>query len=156
MISAVLHASMMPFLFIVIVFATKTRLLQIIWTKIDNFVNLCKFLLLASKNFAQVREAYNLFNEISDKLFGREVFKGDGEEEKLEDEDDEEEDIDAAFDKEKTELAELRKKTVSGERRFQVGVCKRSDKMFHSLKCPGCREWRQELHLHQDHPGGAT
>ena len=83
---------------------------------------------------SKVREAYNLFNEISDKLFGREVFKGDGEEEKLEDEDDEEEDIDAAFDKEKTELAELRKKTVSGERRFQVGVCKRSDKMFHSLK----------------------
>jgi len=70
-----------------------------------------------------VREAYNLFNEIADKLFGPEVIKGDGEnEEKEEDEDDEEEeeDIDAAFDKEKTELAEMRKKTESGERRFQV------------------------------------
>jgi len=70
-----------------------------------------------------VREAYNLFNEISDKLFGPEVFKGeDGEDEGKEDEEDEEdeEDIDAAFDKEKTELAEMRKKTVSGERRFQV------------------------------------
>ena len=70
-----------------------------------------------------MREAYNLFNEVSDKLFGpEEAFKGDGEDaEKEEDEDeDEEEDIDAAFDKEKTELAEMRKKTVSGERRFQV------------------------------------
>ena len=39
---------------------------------------------------------------------------------KEEDEEEDEEDIDAAFDKEKTELAEMRKKTVSGERRFQV------------------------------------
>ena len=70
-----------------------------------------------------MREAYNLFNEIADKLFGPEVIKGDGENEEKEEEDydDEEEDIDAAFDKEKTELAEMRKKTVSGERRFQVG-----------------------------------
>ena len=69
-----------------------------------------------------MREAYNLFNEISDKLFGpEEALKGDGEDaEKEEDEDEDEEDIDAAFDKEKTELAEMRKKTVSGERRFQV------------------------------------
>ena len=85
-----------------------------------------------------MREAYNLFNEISDKLFGpEEAFKGDGEDaEKEEDEDEEEEDIDAAFDKEKTELAEMRKKTVSGERRFQVRLEKLKKelmKMFHSL-----------------------
>jgi len=71
-----------------------------------------------------VKEAYNLFNEISDKLFGPEVFKGEGADEEgkeeKEEDDDEEEDIDAAFDKEKTELAEMRKKTASGERRFQV------------------------------------
>ena len=76
-----------------------------------------------------MREAYNLFNEISDQLFGPEVFKGDrdGEEKTEEDEaddddDEEEEDIDAAFEKEKSELNEMRKKTVSGERRFQVLV----------------------------------
>ena len=74
-----------------------------------------------------MREAYNLFNEISDKLFGPEVFKGDrdGEEKPEEeeaDDDDEEEDIDAAFEKEKSELNAMRKKTVSGERRFQVLV----------------------------------
>ena len=75
-----------------------------------------------------MREAYNLFNEISDQLFGPEVFKGDrdGEEkteaEEADDDDDEEEDIDAAFEKEKSELNEMRKKTVSGERRFQVLV----------------------------------
>ena len=82
-----------------------------------------------------MREAYNLFNEISDKLFGpEEAFKGDGEDaEKEEDEDeDEEEDIDAAFDKEKTELAEMRKKTVSGERRFQVRLEKFNE---NSWKC---------------------
>ena len=70
-----------------------------------------------------MREAYNLFNEISDQLFGPEVFKGDRDgEEKTDDDDDEEEDIDAAFEKEKSELNEMRKKTVSGERRFQVLV----------------------------------
>ena len=76
-----------------------------------------------------MREAYNLFNEISDQLFGPEVFKGDRDgEEKTEaeeadvDDGDEEEDIDAAFEKEKSELNEMRKKTVSGERRFQVLV----------------------------------
>ena len=72
-----------------------------------------------------MREAYNLFNEISDQLFGPEVFKGDGEKteaEEADDDDDEEEDIDAAFEKEKSELNAMRKKTVSGERRFQVLV----------------------------------
>ena len=70
-----------------------------------------------------MREAYNLFNEISDQLFGPEVFKGDRDgEEKTDDDDDEEEDIDAAFEKEKSELNEMRKKSVSGERRFQVLV----------------------------------
>ena len=72
-----------------------------------------------------MREAYNLFNEISDQLFGPEVFKGDGEKteaEEADDDDEEEEDIDAAFEKEKSELNEMRKKTVSGERRFQVLV----------------------------------
>ena len=64
-----------------------------------------------------MREAYNLFNEISDQLYGPEKSEDvTGEEE----EEDEDEDIDAAFEKEKTELTEMGKKTASGERRFQV------------------------------------
>ena len=74
-----------------------------------------------------MREAYNLFNEISDQLYGPENCKDNsGENQKTEDdagdeeEEDEDEDIDAAFEKEKTELTEMGKKTASGERRFQV------------------------------------
>jgi len=61
-----------------------------------------------------VREAYNLFNEFADQLFGAEGGADSDSEEA------EEEDIDAAFDKEKTELASVVKKTGGGERRFQV------------------------------------
>ena len=88
-----------------------------------------------------MREAYNLFNEISDQLFGPEVFQGDrdGEEkteaEEADDDDDEEEDIDAAFEKEKSELNEMRKKTVSGERRFQVLV---QFSLASMVPIPGC------------------
>ena len=72
-----------------------------------------------------MREAYNLFNEISDQLYGPENCKDNsGETQRTEDDDeeeeDEDEDIDAAFEKEKTELTEMGKKTASGERRFQV------------------------------------
>ena len=85
------------------------------------------FTLLLAKTARQVREAYNLFNEISDQLYGPENCKDNsGENQKTEDvtgeeeEEDEDEDIDAAFEKEKTELTEMGKKTASGERRFQV------------------------------------
>ena len=74
-----------------------------------------------------MREAYNLFNEISDQLYGPENCKDNsGENQKTEEDagdeedEDEDEDIDAAFEKEKTELTEMGKKTASGERRFQV------------------------------------
>ena len=74
-----------------------------------------------------MREAYNLFNEISDQLYGPENCKDNsGENQKTEEDagdeedEDEDEDIDAAFEKEKTELTEMGKKTSSGERRFQV------------------------------------
>jgi len=65
-----------------------------------------------------VREAYNLFNEFADQLFGAEGRAEGGAD--SEEEEAEEEDIDAAFDKEKTELAAVVKKTGGGERRFQV------------------------------------
>ena len=69
---------------------------------------------------SQVREAYNLLNEFADKIFGPELAKAGPDVEGDEEEEDLDEDIDAAFEKEKSELVEIKAKTVSGERRFQM------------------------------------
>jgi len=68
-----------------------------------------------------VREAYSLFNQFADKMFGPETVGSGGadQEDKVDQNSEEEEDIDAAFDKEKTELIKIKEK-ASGERRFQM------------------------------------
>ena len=109
-----------------------------------------------------MREAYNLFNEISDQLYGSENCKDNsGENQKTEDdagdeeEENEDEDIDAAFEKEKTELTEMGKKTASGERRFQVQ--RRVAGLRELIRdVQGCREWCKKLCLHQDYLRGAA
>ena len=109
-----------------------------------------------------MREAYNLFNEISDQLYGPENCKDNSREnQKTEDvtgeeeEEDEDEDIDAAFEKEKTELTEMGKKTSSGERRFQVQIHLAGRREL-IKDVQGCREWCKKLCFHQDNFGGAA
>lgn len=67
-----------------------------------------------------VKEAYSLFNEFADKIFGPEQAKEGADAKEAENEDDEDDDIDAAFEKEKTELTEIQAKGRKGERRFQM------------------------------------
>jgi len=70
-----------------------------------------------------VREAYNLFNEYADLLYGKEEFKVEASKDaedvkdvKAEEDSEEEEDIDAAFEKEKEGLQKQKKE----QRRFQM------------------------------------